>query len=108
MIDNTGKFDEEISMEHVANSAVDVTAPNRILKGEIVTVDNEFAYVNVGSKSEGRVSLEEFAEKPEVGDVISVMLVSRRPIDGMFVFSKTAAERHLKWQNFIEWYRPTG
>lgn len=105
MIDNTGKFDEEISMEHVANSAVDVTAPNRILKGEIVTVDNEFAYVNVGSKSEGRVSLEEFAEKPEVGDVISVMLVSRRPIDGMFVFSKNAAERHLKWQNFIEWYR---
>jgi small subunit ribosomal protein S1 len=105
MIDNTGKFDEEISMEHVANSAVDVTAPNRILKGEIVTVDNEFAYVNVGSKSEGRVSLEEFAEKPKVGDVISVMLVSRRPIDGMFVFSKNAAERHLKWQNFIEWYR---
>ena len=105
MIDNTGKFDEEISMEHVANSAVDVTAPNRILKGEVVTVDNEFAYVNVGSKSEGRVSLEEFAEKPEVGDVISVMLVSRRPIDGMFVFSKNAAERHLKWQNFIEWYR---
>ncbi len=105
MIDNTGKFDEEISMEHVANSAVDVTAPNRILKGEIVTVDNEFAYVNVGSKSEGRVSLEEFAEKPKVGDVISVMLVSRRPIDGMFVFSKNAAERHQKWQNFIEWYR---
>ncbi len=104
MIDYSEKYDDEISMEHVANSAMDVVEPNKVLQGEIVTIDNEFAYVNVGSKSEGRVSLDEFSEPPAVGSVIDVMLLSRRLLDGMFVFSKIAAEKARKWQKFVEWY----
>lgn len=105
MMDYTEKFDEDINMEHVANSALDMVEPNKIMKGEIVTIDNEFAYVNVGTKSEGRVSLDEFADPPRVGSMVHVMLVSKRPIDGMFVFSMNAAEKAGKWQNFLEWFK---
>ena len=105
MMDYTEKFDEDINMEHVANSALDMVEPNKILQGEVVTIDNEFAYVNVGTKSEGRVSLEEFTAPPVVGSVIPVMLVSKRPIDGMFVFSMSAAEKAGKWQKFFEWFK---
>lgn len=105
MMDYTEKFDEDINMEHVANSVPDMVEPNKVMQGEIVTIDNEFAYVNVGTKSEGRVSLEEFSNPPEVGSVIHVMLVSKRPIDGMFVFSMSAAEKAWKWQKFFEWFK---
>ncbi len=105
MIDHTDKRDDEISMEHVANSAPEEIRPNTVLRGEIVTVDGEFAYVNVGAKSEGRVSLGEFETPPEVGSVIDVMLVNRRMVDGMFVFSKRMAEGRVKWRKFMEWYR---
>ena len=104
MIDHTEKFDEDINMEHVANSAPEDIKPNTVLQGEVVTVDGSYAYVNVGAKSEGRVSLDEFDKKPEVGDAVDVMLLSKRMIDGMFVFSKKAADGRVKWRRFLEWY----
>ncbi len=97
--------EDDINMEQVVNSTLDVVQPNKIIQGEIVTVDKDFAYVNVGTKSEGRVSKDEFEKAPAVGTVIDVMLVSRRMVDGMFVFSHKAAEREKKWQKFMEWYR---
>lgn len=100
----TEKNDDGFTMEHVINSTVDSIEPNTIYRGEIVTIDNEFAYVNVGTKSDGRVSLEEFSETPEVGDAVEIMLVNRRMIDGMYVFSMEAARREKKWQDFIKWY----
>jgi len=56
------KQDENISMEHVVKSTMEVIKPNTILRGEIVTVDGEFAYVNVGTKSDGRVRRSELRE----------------------------------------------
>ncbi len=105
MINHAERFEEQINMEHVANTAPEDIRPNIILKGEVVTVDGEFAYVNVGAKSEGRVALAEFETPPRVGDEIPVMLVDRRMLDGMYVFSAKAAERKLKWNGFMEYYR---
>ena len=104
MIDYTEKHDDDINMEHVANSTLDAIKPHTVLHGEVVTVDSEFAYVNVGTKSEGRVSLGEFDTTPEVGTPVDVMLVNNRMIDGMFVFSKTLAEQKMRWSGFMEWY----
>ena len=44
-------FSESIDMEHVADSALDEIRPGVVIQGEVVTVDNEYAYVNVGTKS---------------------------------------------------------
>jgi small subunit ribosomal protein S1 len=96
------KFDDGISMENVANSALDAVQPRRILQGEIVTIDNDFAYINVGTKSDGRVSLEEFKEKPRVGDIIDIMLINNRMVDGMYHFSRAAAEKEKSWRKFLE------
>ncbi len=105
MIDHTERLDEDITMEHVANSAPEEIRPNTILQGEVVTVDAGYAYVNVGTKSEGRVSLEEFEKAPEVGDVVDVILLNRKMVDGMFVFSKKAADGRVKWKKFLDWHR---
>ncbi len=94
--------DENINMEQIIDFAIDSIEPNKILKGEIVTIDNEFVYVNVGIKSDGRVNIEEFEETPKIGDVIEVLLINKRMIDGMYVFSKRLAEREKNWQKFME------
>ena len=104
MEETTVKFEDNISMEDVTNSALDFVQPNRIIQGEVVTIDDEFAYVNVGTKSDGRVALEEFDVIPDIGDIIDVVLIEKRMIDGMYVFSKTAAEMGKKWKNFMENY----
>ncbi len=96
---------DAINMEHVADSALDSIQPGKIVRGEIVTIDSEYAYVNVGIKSDGGISLEEFDEKPQVGDVIDVMLQSRRLVDGVYQFSKIAADTEKRWQSFLETYK---
>ncbi len=98
------KFEDNIDMQQVADFAIDILEPNKIFEGEIVTVDDDYAYVNVGIKTDGRVKLEEFKEKPQIGDKIDVLLLNKRLIDGMYVFSKTAADREKKWANFINIY----
>ncbi len=91
-------------MEHVADSAMDDIEPGAIIKGEIVTIDSEYAYINVGAKSDGGIALEEFDEKPGIGDVIYVMLQSKRLVDGVYQFSKTAADVEKNWILFKESY----
>jgi small subunit ribosomal protein S1 len=95
-------FTESIDMEHVADSALDDIRPGVVIQGEIVTVDNDYAYVNVGTKSDGRIPLDEFDEAPEVGKIVRVMLQSRRLVDGVYQFSVRAALEEKGWQQFLE------
>jgi small subunit ribosomal protein S1 len=98
------KYEDNIDMQQVADFAIDILEPNKIFEGEIVTVDDSYAYVNVGIKTDGRVKLDEFKTKPQIGDKIDVLLLNKRLIDGMYVFSKTAADREKKWASFISMY----
>ncbi len=100
----TPENNENIDMEHVADSTMDDIQPGMIVQGEIVTIDSEYAYVNVGTKTDGRIPLHEFEEKPAIGDVIPVMLQNKRLVDGMFQFSKNSASAELHWKKFMEWY----
>ena len=98
------KFEDNIDMQQVADFAIDIIEPNKILTGEIVTIDDSFAYVNVGIKTDGRVNLSEFKTMPRIGDKIAVLLMNKRLLDGMYVFSKTAAEKQQNWAKFLEIY----
>jgi small subunit ribosomal protein S1 len=98
------KFEENVDMEQIAGIPIDIFEPNKLLKGEIVTIDNDFAYVNVGIKTDGRVNLEEFSTSPRIGDVIDVLLVNKRMVDGMYAFSKIAADREKRWASFLTIY----
>ena len=96
---------ESIDMEHVADSALEEIQPGMIVQGEIVTVDSDFAYVNVGTKSDGRIQIQEFDTQPQVGEKVHVLLNSKRLVDGMYQFSMKAAEAEKRWHEFMESYR---
>ncbi len=99
------KLDDNFNMENIAANAFDNIKPNRVLQGEVVTIDNDFVYVNVGTKSDGRVGMDEFAVRPRVGDVLDIMLVNKRMIDGMYLFSHAAALKEKGWKTFFDSYK---
>ncbi len=73
-----------------------------VLKGVVVAIENDFALVDVGLKSEGRVQLKEFGQpgqKPEinVGDTVEVYLERMEDKNGEAVLSREKARREEAW-----------
>jgi small subunit ribosomal protein S1 len=98
----THDINENIDMEHVADSTMDDIHPGVIVQGEIVTMDSDYAYVNVGAKTDGRIPITEFDVLPSIGDVVPVMLQNKRMMDGMFQFSTKSASLEMRWKKFME------
>ena len=92
-------------------------AEGAVIKGKIVAIENDFAIVDVGLKTEGRVSLKEFAmpgmtPKVAVGDEVEVYLERVENALGEAVLSRDKARREESWvrleRAFNEQTRVTG
>ncbi len=94
---------ETIDMESVANTALDNIKQDMIVDGEIVRIDSDYAYVNIGAKSDGQIPLTEFVEEPKVGEIFSVKLMSKKLVDGLYLLSKKQADREREWAGFMEY-----
>src|SRR5450631_206577 len=75
-----------------------------VVTGRIVRLTDEFAIVDVGLKSEGRVLLKEFAPpgmKPEIkpGDHVELYVERYEDKDGSIVLSREKARREEAWTN---------
>ena len=75
-----------------------------VITGRIVRLTDEFAIVDVGLKSEGRVPLKEFGPpgaKPEVqpGDLVELYVERYEDRDGSIVLSREKARREEAWSN---------
>jgi small subunit ribosomal protein S1 len=75
-----------------------------VVTGKVIRIDDDYAVVDVGLKSEGRVPLKEFApqgQKAEVqpGDVIELFVERYEDRDGAIVLSREKARREEAWTN---------
>jgi small subunit ribosomal protein S1 len=82
-------------------------------KGTVKDIRIDFALVDVGLKSEGRVTLREFgANPPKVGDIIDVFVERYESKDGSAVLSYTKARAEKAWKDLekmvAEGTDPTG
>jgi small subunit ribosomal protein S1 len=73
-----------------------------VVTGRVVRLTDEFAIVDVGLKSEGRVALKEFGppgQKPDVkpGDMIELYVERYEDRDGSIVLSREKARREEAW-----------
>ncbi|WP_269147109.1 30S ribosomal protein S1 [Rhodospirillum rubrum] len=117
-----GKHDayERIN-QHMADSAQDLafTAENfesllneqlgesgglegSVLTGTVIGVSGDFAVVDVGLKSEGRVPLKEFSRggddaEIKIGDTVDVFVERYEDKDGLIVLSRDKARREEAW-----------
>jgi small subunit ribosomal protein S1 len=78
--------------------------PNKVVQGKIVDIRNEEVVVDIGYKSEGIISMQEFSDATEfdVGDRIEVLLESVDEAGGGIVLSKRKADRIRGWQRIVE------
>src|SRR3989338_4777082 len=73
-----------------------------IVKGKVIGITAKDIVVDIGYKSEGVISLEEFAPNTiKVGDVIDVLIEAKENDEGMVVLSKRKAERMQVWEKII-------
>jgi small subunit ribosomal protein S1 len=88
-----------------------------VLKGLVISVENDNVLIDVGLKSEGRVPLKEFAtpgKAPEIkaGDIVEVFLERMEDKNGEAQLSREKARREEAWtlleRNFQAGERVTG
>ena len=72
-----------------------------VVKGTIIRVTPDFAIVDVGLKSEGRIPLREFGQNAELkaGDQVEVYVDRYEDKDGNIVLSREKARREEAWQD---------
>ena len=75
-----------------------------VVTGRVIRLTDEFAVVDVGLKSEGRVALKEFGPpgaKPDVkpGDMIELYVERYEDRDGAIILSREKARREEAWTN---------
>ena len=88
---------EELLNEQFGNKGI----VGSVIKGTVIRVTDDFATVDVGLKSEGRIPLREFGRNDElkVGDVVEVLVDRYEDKDGNIVLSREKARREEVWQD---------
>jgi small subunit ribosomal protein S1 len=82
----------------------------QVVHGKVVAIEKDFAIVDVGLKTEGRIALKEFQapgeEKPalKVGDTVEVFLERVENAMGEAVISREKARREEAWTRLEEVY----
>ncbi|MCB4820220.1 30S ribosomal protein S1 [Roseicella aerolata] len=93
-----------------ATLGADTGFAGSVVSGRVIRIDDDYAVVDVGLKSEGRVPLKEFApqgQKPEVkpGDVVELFVERYEDRDGSIVLSREKARREEAWTNLEKAYQ---
>jgi len=83
---------------------------NEIVAGTVVAVTDDEVLVDIGYKSEGTISLSEFAEEGSVavGDKVEVYLEKKEDQDGVIVLSKEKADFYRAWDQVRDVYETGG
>ncbi len=73
-----------------------------VVKGRIVSIENDFAIIDVGLKTEGKIAVKEFAQpgktsEVKVGDTVEVYLERIENAMGEAVLSRDKARREEAW-----------
>lgn len=77
---------------------------NEIVNGTVVALTKTDVVVNIGFKSDGLVSSNEFRDNPslKVGDVVEVMVVEKEDRDGNLHLSRKQARVFRAWERIVE------
>jgi small subunit ribosomal protein S1 len=80
---------------------------NELISGTIVGLTKTDAVINIGFKSDGLVSLNEFRDTPgiKVGDEVEVLVIEKEDRAGQLHLSRKQARLLRAWQKIVEVYK---
>ncbi|MBS1776370.1 MAG: 30S ribosomal protein S1 [Bacteroidetes bacterium] len=99
--------DKREQMEKVYDNTFKQVSDSELLIGTIVGLTKTDAIVNIGFKSDGLISLNEFRDMPNVknGDEVEVMVVEKEDRNGHLHLSRKLARATRSWQQIVEFYK---
>jgi small subunit ribosomal protein S1 len=91
-------------LEQALSSSVSDFAPNKIVKARVIKIVDREVILDIGFKSEGIVSLDEWDDESQVdvGDEVEVLIEDVESETGMVLVSKRRADRILNWKRIAE------
>jgi small subunit ribosomal protein S1 len=91
---STFALQEKLYEETLSTVAVD-----EVVEGKVISMNNREVVINIGQKSEGVVSLNEFRYNPDmkVGDTVEVYVESQEDKKGQLVLSHKKARAYNSW-----------
>jgi len=92
--------DSNVSMADVfkTDTAVADIRPGGEVTGKIVSITPEFAIIDMGGKSEGRIGIREFDVAPAVGETVEALVRSYDRETGLVHLSKRELEMRRGWE----------
>lgn len=96
--------EEREEMLRLYEKTFNVIKENEVVKGKIVAIHGDDVLIDIGSKSDGRVSVNEFSNPDEltVGNEIEVFLEKIEDREGQLVLSKKKADSIKMWDKIVE------
>ena len=91
------------AMDELYSSTLENFIEGTIIKGTIVGLNNNDVVIDIGYKSEGNISINEFSDLSEdpVGEHVEVFLEQLEDDDGAIVISKKRAEQQQAWDYVV-------
>jgi small subunit ribosomal protein S1 len=102
-----GDYQTEIKktdLERMYNDTLSAIKVNEVVEGTVISMNKREVVVNIGYKSEGVVSLNEFRYNPELapGDKVEVYIESQEDKKGQLVLSHKKARALKSWDRVNE------
>lgn len=94
---NSGDVQSQLQEEYL--KSLEQLEEGQLIDGRVIQVTPDQVFIDVGYKSEGKIPISEFAEIPGIGDIVSVILVSKENKHGEVIVSKQKADVKLFWKN---------
>ncbi len=90
--------------EKLYNDTLSTIAENEVVEGTVISMNKREVVINIGYKSEGVVSLNEFRYNPglKVGDSVEVLVESQEDKKGQLVLSHKKARSLKSWDRVNE------
>ena len=95
---------ERQSFESLYDKTLSTVAVNEVVQGTVISLNKREVVINIGYKSEGVVSLNEFRYNPDLkaGDTIDVYVESQEDKKGQLVLSHKKARALRSWDRVNE------
>ena len=96
--------EEKVKYDHVYDNTFVTITDGELIKGLVVGLTKTDVVVNIGFKSDGLVSLNEFRDMPNLksGDEVEVMVMEKEDREGHLHLSRKQARITRAWERIVE------
>ena len=91
-------------LQDLYSSTLNTIEKNQIIEGTVVGFTAKDVVLDIGFKSDGLISLNEFREDPELkeGDVVEVYVVDEEDKKGQLLLSRRNAKLVRGWESIVD------